>query len=149
MRQPKKSLVAPLNWGLGHATRCIPIIHELLLQGARVFLASDGRALDLLRKEFPNLPYFELPGYGVSYPSKNILINVGRSFPRLLFAVVKEHRMVDKIIQQHAIDGVISDNRMGCFSKNIPSVFITHQINLIIPSAFLQWLGRRLNYFFI
>lgn len=147
--QPKKILVAPLNWGLGHATRCIPIIKELSDQGASVFLASDGRALDLLRKEFPGLPVFKLPEYGIAYTSKSIILNVLMVLPKLVWAVFKEHKIVREITTEHHIDGIISDNRLGCFSKKIPSIFITHQINLIIPSAILQWFSRQLNYFFI
>ncbi len=37
-------LVAPLDWGLGHATRCIPIINELIQQGAQVIVAASGLA---------------------------------------------------------------------------------------------------------
>jgi len=149
MRQPKRILVAPLNWGLGHATRCIPIIRELRAQGAEVLLASDGRALQLLKKEFPNLTHLELPGYGIQYRSKNIIINVLREIPTLLRAVYLENRLTQKFIKKYEIDGVISDNRMGCFSKKVPTVFITHQINLIVPSKILQWFSRQLNYLFI
>ena len=62
--QNKKVLIAPLNWGLGHATRCIPIITELHRQGAEVILASDGVALDLLKSEFPNLKIHRIPNAG-------------------------------------------------------------------------------------
>ena len=48
----KNILVAPLNWGLGHATRCIPIIKELENQGFNPIIASDGVALALLKKNF-------------------------------------------------------------------------------------------------
>jgi len=57
----KRILVAPLNWGLGHATRCIPIIHALIAADFVPVIASDGAALALLRKEFPNLSSLELP----------------------------------------------------------------------------------------
>ncbi len=70
MSASKRILVAPLNWGLGHATRCIPIIRALLEQGHQPLIASDGVALALLRKEFPSLPFFELPSYKVSYAEK-------------------------------------------------------------------------------
>lgn len=149
MTPPKKILVAPLNWGLGHASRCIPIINELIRQGAIVYLASDGRALELLKKEFPNLPFFQLPSYGVNYSSKNFFFNIIKQTPQLLNAVLKENRHLKKIISENKIDGVISDNRLGCFSKKIPSVFISHQINLILPSSFFQWAARQVNYFFI
>ena len=70
MNSSKRILVAPLNWGLGHATRCIPIIHELLRHGHQPHIASDGVALSLLKKEFPNIPAFELPSYKISYAEK-------------------------------------------------------------------------------
>ena len=49
----KKILIAPLNWGLGHATRCIPIINALIEEGLEPILAGDGDSLKLLQKEFP------------------------------------------------------------------------------------------------
>ncbi|MBK7410275.1 MAG: hypothetical protein IPJ40_20790 [Saprospirales bacterium] len=73
MKSSKRILIAPLNWGLGHATRSIPIIRELIKQGHEVWLASDGRALDLLKREFPDLPALELPEYDVRYPKKWLL----------------------------------------------------------------------------
>ncbi len=48
----KKILVAPLNWGLGHATRCIPIIEALENNGYVPIIASDGVALEMLKKNF-------------------------------------------------------------------------------------------------
>ena len=56
----KRILVAPLNWGLGHATRCMPIINALLANNFEPVIASDGYALSLLKKEYPNLQFFEL-----------------------------------------------------------------------------------------
>ena len=149
MGQPKKILVAPLNWGLGHATRCIPIIKELSNQGAEVLLASDGRALDLLKKEFPGFPFFELPSYGITYTYNSIALNMLMAMPKIIQAVFNEKKAIKKIIANHQIDGIISDNRLGCFSKKIPCAFISHQINLIISSSLLQFIGRHLNYFFI
>jgi UDP:flavonoid glycosyltransferase YjiC (YdhE family) len=63
----KNILVAPLNWGLGHATRCIPIIKGLEESGFDPILASDGQALLLLQKEFPHLKSLELPSYEIEY----------------------------------------------------------------------------------
>ena len=52
-------LVAPLNWGLGHATRCVPIIRGLLAEGYEVVIAADGYPLKFLRREFPHLEWVE------------------------------------------------------------------------------------------
>lgn len=48
----KRILISPLNWGLGHATRCIPIIKALEANNFEPILASDGDALGLLKKNF-------------------------------------------------------------------------------------------------
>ena len=63
-KSPRKPriLVAPLDWGLGHATRCIPIIHELLQQNIEVWLAAEGEQEALLKKEFPNFIIFTSAG---------------------------------------------------------------------------------------
>ncbi|HHM21246.1 MAG TPA: glycosyltransferase [Bacteroidetes bacterium] len=149
MPPPKKILVAPLNWGLGHAARCIPLIGELHRQGASVVIASDGRALHLLRKEFPQTPFFYLPSYRITYRFKNMAANIAIKMPRLLLAIAQENRCIRQIIQTHGIGGIISDNRLGCFSKKIPSVYLTHQINLLAANPLFQWAARHIHLFFI
>jgi hypothetical protein len=61
----KRILIAPLNWGLGHATRCIPIINALKAHQFEPIIASDGIALSLLKKEFPDITCLELPSYDI------------------------------------------------------------------------------------
>ncbi len=149
MPKGKRILVAILNWGLGHASRCIPLIRELQAQGAAVFLASDGRALDLLKQEFPNLAAFELPAYDVRYHSQNMAWNIATQAQKILRAVYLEKKMVEKLVAAHGIEGIISDNRFGCRSRKVPSVFITHQINLLVPFPPLQTIARKINRHFI
>ncbi|MEO1515963.1 MAG: glycosyltransferase [Bacteroidota bacterium] len=144
---PPRTLVAVLNWGLGHATRCIPLIQELLSQGHEVLLASDGRAGLLLCKEFPQLPYFELPPYNVYYRTSNMFWNIAWQLPKIARAIYREHRAINRLIRQERIDFLISDNRYGCWSKAVRSIFMTHQINIRIPFGPLQrlvaWCNRR------
>lgn len=144
MSQAKRILVAPLNWGLGHATRCIPVIRKLQRQGAEVFLASDGRALDLLKIEFPNLTAVEMPAYGITYRTGNMVGNMAGQLPKILQVVYREHRFIQKLIVRHQLDGIISDNRYGCFTKKIPCVFLTHQLNIRTP---FPALSRLINFF--
>lgn len=137
----KRVLVAPLNWGLGHATRCIPVIKEFLKQGAEVFIASDGRSLDLLKHEFPQLPFFELKGYDILYPENDSMVfKMALSVPKILSAIKKEFLATRKLVKEHRIDLIFSDNRYGCFSKNAYTVFMTHQLNIQTPASF-QWLS--------
>ncbi len=133
MEAKKKILIAPLNWGLGHATRCIPIIKKLINNGFVPIIASDGAALDLLKKEFPMLHTLILPSYSIKYPKNGFYFKwkLILNLPRLLFAVYKERKIVEKCIADYKIDGIISDNRFGVFSKKIPSVYITHQLKVL------------------
>ncbi len=139
----KKILVAPLNWGLGHATRSIPIINALLERQYEVVLASDGAALQLLRAEFPGLESHELPSWDVRYFSENMVWNIVRQFPKMAWATGREHLAIEKLVADRKIDRIISDNRYGCFSKKIPSVILTHQLNLMVPGAAFQWLANQ------
>lgn len=138
MRLPKKIIVAPLNWGLGHATRCIPIVHELLNKGAEVLIASDGRVLTLLQKEFPFLTFLKLPAYNVEYKSNNMVLNIAVQLPKIFRAIRQEHKVINRLVLQHNISGIISDNRFGCYSASKRSVFLSHQLNIKIGSPILE-----------
>lgn len=129
----KRILVAPLNWGLGHATRCIPIINALINFGFEPILASDGDGLALLQKEFPNVFSIELPSYKISYSKRKIYFKLKllKDSPKILKAIKAEKKAVKQIIETHGIVGIISDNRLGVYSKKIPSVIITHQLNVL------------------
>ncbi len=129
----KTILVAPLNWGLGHATRCIPIIKALQENNFIPIIASDGIALSLLRKEFPYVQTLELPSYHIEYAKngKNFKWKLIKNLPKMITAILDEKKMVKSWIRKHGIDGIISDNRLGVFSRKIPSIFMTHQLNVM------------------
>lgn len=133
MPTPKRILVTPLNWGLGHATRCIPIIEALLARNFEVFLASDGRAYKLLAKEFINLKIVEIPGYNVTYKTSNMMFNMTTQLPKIISSIYKEHRAIEEFVEKNDIDLIISDNRYGCYSSKTKNIFITHQLNIKIP----------------
>tara|TARA_R110001632_G_scaffold87904_2_gene190681 strand:- start:810 stop:1868 length:1059 start_codon:yes stop_codon:yes gene_type:complete len=133
MKQTSTILVAPLNWGLGHATRCIPIIRSLIANGYEVVISSDGASLALLHQEFPNLQTVTLPSYHIRYAKKRrwFKFQLLLQFPKLLRAIRAEHKVLDTIIKQHSISGVISDNRLGLYTSKVPTVFITHQLQVL------------------
>ena len=145
MKFKKRILVAPLNWGLGHATRCIPIINALIHNDFEPIIASDGAALKLLKKEFSNLQHIELPSYGIEYSKKRKLLKLKllKQLPNLLKAIKAEKKAVEYIVKSNNIDGIISDNRFGVYSKNVPSVYITHQLNVL--SGNTTWLSSKIH----
>ena len=97
-------LVAPLNWGLGHATRCIPIIRELLQQGTEVVIAADGHPLALLQQEFPQLTFITLPGYAIRYPANgSMALAMLLQLPKIVRKIKEEHKALSEIIDKYDI----------------------------------------------
>ena len=128
-----KILIAVLNWGLGHATRCIPIIQALQNAGYSCVIASDGGALAFLQEEFPSLAFEELPAYQITYSSfpNLMMLKMAWQMPKIYRAAKQEKKIIDKIIDKHHIKLLISDNRLGAYSDKIPSVYITHQLQIL------------------
>lgn len=145
IQHKQRILIAPLNWGLGHATRCIPIINALIAHRFEPVIASDGIALDLLRKEFPQLETFELPSYNIWYPKKGhyFKLKLLLSSTKLIKAVQAERKAIATIVAAHHIDGIISDNRLGVHHEQLPCAFVTHQLQVL--SGNTTWLSTKLH----
>jgi len=141
----KKILVAPLNWGLGHATRCIPIIEALENNGYTPIIASDGVALQMLQKEFPHLQSLELPSYHIEYAKNGAFFKwkMIKNSPKMIEAILQEKKTIRQWIDEYDIAGIISDNRLGVYSKKIPSVFITHQLNVLTGNT--TWISSKVH----
>lgn len=130
-------LIAPLNWGLGHASRCIPIIRSLVVNH-RVIIASDGISLELLKNEFNHLEFEELPTYGITYAkNSNLVFHLIKQIPRLYSVIKKERLVCRRLCEKYSVDFIISDNRYGICHADIPSYFISHQLNIPIN----RWLS--------
>jgi len=141
----KRALVCVLNWGLGHATRCMPVIEHLMEAGFEVFIGSDGAALTFLKREFATHTFFELPGYNISYPANgSMAFSMLLQSPKIISAIKKENEAVKKIMEENEISCIISDNRYGCYSEKIKSVFITHQLTIQAPAG-AQFIVNKIN----
>ena len=146
----KTILIVPLDWGLGHATRDIPLIHELLNAGCKVVIAAEGKHASLLQQEFPELTLLPLPGYRIQYTQKGWLfgLKIIQQIPQILKAIKYEQEWLQKVVKEQQIDAVISDNRFGLYHSTIPTVFISHQLLIKTPfggfiEKALQWLNYR------
>lgn len=151
MAEGKRILIAALNWGLGHASRCVPLIKALQDLGYEVIIASDGQALNLLKANFPSLPIFELPELKVNYSSKRgAVVSVLSQFPKLNRYIRKEKKLLNEYLKNNHVDLIISDNRYGIYHEDIPSVVITHQLKVKLPMASsisAELIKARLKYF--
>ncbi len=124
-------LVAPLDWGLGHATRCIPVINQLLQHNIQVTLCASGYGKILLEERYPELPLVVIPGFDIRYPANgSMAVSILLQFPKILAGIRKEHSFLDQLISEKKITHVISDNRYGFYSEKVKTAFMTHQVRI-------------------
>lgn len=133
MKRGLKVLIIPLDWGLGHATRCIPMIQHMLSLGWNVTLAGEGKISELLSTEFPDLPMLTIKGYRIRYPKKGWLFipTIILQIPKIISSIFYEHHWLEQQCKKHQWDIVISDNRYGLYTKRAKTIIITHQLHLI------------------
>lgn len=137
-------LLSPLDWGLGHAARCIPLIRAFKQQGCEVVLAADGASAALLSVEFPGMRIVQLQGYGIRYSEGSSLFgSILRQLPGILRSINYERQWLNKFLQQEHFDLIVSDNRPGFWNIQVPCIYITHQ--LLIHSGKGKWLNRLLQ----
>lgn len=135
MHSPKRILLCPLDWGIGHASRCVPLIKLLLEKGVEVLPVATGRAAAFLTSEFPGIEVTDIGGYNIRYPkSGSMTMSMLRQAPSLMRAINKEHRELEQMVGLYKADAVISDNRFGMWSQYIPSIYITHQVMIKAPA---------------
>lgn len=144
----KKILIAPLDWGLGHATRCIPIINVFLTLNCKIVVAAPPVAKALLQTEFPNLEFLDINSYNITYSRKKrwMLLKILLQLPKIIRAIKKEHIWLKHLINTRHFDVIISDNRYGFYSKKVRSIFITHQLQIKTSKRIAQNFIRALTY---
>ena len=140
MQQTKKILICPLHWGLGHATRDIPIILELQKAGFEIIVGADSEICNFIKANITGLTYHEIRGYKVRYSKFNTqILRMFFLIPSIIFWTVKEHYLLKKIIANQKVDVVISDHRFGLWNNKTYNIFITHQLKVKFP-GFLKFL---------
>ena len=143
-----KILIAPLNWGLGHASRCVPLVRRFMEEGHEVILGGDGESLTLLRRHFPKLRYVYLAPLKLRYSAGHRQVwAMLRAMPQLLRWALQDHAMLASVLKEEHIDRVISDNRFGLYSKATECIYITHQLHIMLPKGWrwLETLAERLH----
>ncbi len=131
-------LFTVLNWGLGHASRSVSIIKQLIQQGNKLILASDGDSKKLLKEEFPELPVLDLPAYNITYSSAGwyMPITLLLQVSKIKKTIAAEHLAIIDYVNNHKVTYIISDNRYGCHHSSCTNIFITHQLQLAMPLGF-------------
>ena len=133
-----KVLVAPLDWGLGHATRCVPVIREFLRAGAEVELAVVKANADFYREVFPELRQRLAPSYNIVYPKHgyNMALWLLKNSMHLNAVMRFEHHFAEEMVERYGFDVLFSDNRFAFYSKRAYSIYMTHQRRIAFPKIF-------------
>jgi hypothetical protein len=132
----KTVFISALDWGLGHATRCVPIIQNLLLNNNKVIIGVTPLTKIVFDEEFPKLEKIDVVAYQIKYSSfLPLWLKLLFDSPRLFWVIRTEKKQLEKIISNYQPDLIISDNRFGLYSSKVQCVFITHQLFLKAPIA--------------
>lgn len=142
MVTPPTVLVCPLDWGTGHATRCVPVIRKFIENGFRVIIAADGKSHDFLKNEFPELKMIRFSGIRIRYSAgKNLVLKIALQTPLFLYGIFREHHILSKMIRKERPTVVFSDNRYGLWSRKAKCIFMTHQVRVILPGFWKLFSG--------
>ncbi len=135
MEHKKTILVCPMDWGLGHATRVVPIIEILKRnKGIHLILGADNRPLEFLRQRYPELEIIKFPGYAPRYPVHGAMVlKMITEMPEMKKQADKAHLFLEQLVLDKKIDLVISDNRYELWSELAKTVFLTHQLDIQTP----------------
>lgn len=134
-----KIFVAPLNWGLGHAGRCVPLVRGFLEEGHEVVLGGDGNSLTLLKQHFPELRALPLVPLNLRYGrGKRQVWAMARQIPSLIRWTIADHRLMRKYQKEEHFDRIVSDNRFGLWIDGAETIYMTHQLHIMLPQGW-RW----------
>ena len=154
-------LVCPMDWGLGHASRCMPVIMALRDAGCRVLVAASGGGSELIKRELgPEITdeagpvednrvrIIPFPGFPVSYSRRFLFFRLMFRVPAFVYHIYKERRLLNRIVKNYRPDLIVSDNRYGLGHRSVRSVIITHQLRPELPfvlKPFQKMVARRIR----
>ena len=146
MYKNQNILAAALDWGLGHATRMIPVLRPLYSEN-HLMIGVNKSTAPILKEEFPNADFYELPSYHIQYGSTNSQLAMLKLIPSIIKAKRKEHQWLQEFVKTHQTDLIISDSRFGLYHPQIKSIIISHQLSLNYPSSLslLGYMAQKIN----
>ena len=148
----RKILYGVYHWGLGHATRSLGLIRALLAHGDAVTIViAPGPGMRLLQSELGDAcdfhPFRDTPAPFSRYPAI-FYLRMAAAMPWVLAGYRREHRLAERLVKERRYDCVVSDSRLGLWSRAVPSYCIFHSIHQRVPflsrstERFVEW-GQR------
>jgi len=146
----KRVFIAPLNWGLGHATRLLPLINYLLAKNYKIYIGASGRSKEVLQQEVSQCTFFDFPEYPIKYPQSRFFVTrfMLIIFPQMLLAMKNEQKKLRILHKKYQFDLIISDNRFSLALTGVKSLLVSHQLRYKLPWPIqkMEWLPEYFNY---
>jgi UDP-N-acetylglucosamine:LPS N-acetylglucosamine transferase len=99
-------------------------------------------------EEFPEIQKLEVIPYDIKYSKAlPVAVKLLLDAPRIFNIIKQERKQLEQIIKDYNINVVISDNRFGMSSKNVESIYITHQLN--IQAGIFSPIANKIHYYYI
>lgn len=145
----KRILFSPLNWGYGHVARSIQIINELIKSNNTIYIACSESQYNIYLNYFSSNQFTWILhiDYPFNFKGNGYFINdIFSSIFSLYNRLIIEKKQADNLVDQFSIDIIISDHRYGFLSQKVPSIFVTHQLNLPLSNFgfFFQFIHQKL-----
>ena len=139
----RRILFAVHDWGLGHATRSLVLIRALVRRGDEVtILMAESPGLSLLRAELRDsceyYEYDDLPKPFSRHPAV-FYFRMSCAVPQVWLRFEREQRLTEALVRKRRFDAVVSDSRLGVWSRDAPSYCLFHSLRQIIPGR-PRWL---------
>jgi len=137
----RRILFVPLDWGLGHATRLVPLIEEAVRCGDEVWIGGNGRSGAWLKARFPDLPLEAAPEWTLRHRKHLAWDFLGNlfSFRRGLRA---DRRWANQTAERLGLTHLVSDHRYGlkvdAGKDGVVSVLVLHQAVPALPGLW-RW----------
>ena len=137
----RRILFVPLDWGLGHATRLVPLIEEAVRCGDEVWIGGNGRSGAWLKVRFPDLPFEVAPAWTLHHHKHLAWDFLGNlfSFGRGLRA---DRRWANQTAERLGLTHLVSDHRYGlkvdAGKDGVVSVLVLHQAVPALPGLW-RW----------
>ena len=132
----KSVLISPLCWGLGHATRIIPVIRAFENENCRVSILAHANLIAYLQERFPELNYHVDTSSCISYRKGMGFFKMLGTAIKLLTRYKREQKTIRKLLRKTHFDIIVSDNRYGIWNRSCRNILITHQLKPIISGFY-------------
>ena len=138
--EQRRILFVPLDWGLGHATRILPLIREAVAAGDRVWIGGNGRSGAWLRSRFPELPFEEAPAWTPVHRG-SLVVDFVSGIAGYWRSLKADREWAGEVAGRLQLTHLVSDHRYGLGGgKGLKKILVVHQVWPALPFWASHWL---------